>query len=48
MNDEPERPKPAEPPPESAPPDSPFVDPPMEEVQKGLNPFEREGRDNDE
>lgn len=32
---------------EPEPSDSPFLTPPMEEVQKGLNPFERETGEDD-
>jgi hypothetical protein len=33
--------------PEPQPDQSPFPDPPMEEVERGLNPFERETRSNE-
>jgi hypothetical protein len=38
---------PSEPGPTSEAVESPFDDPPLEEVQKSLNPFERESRSDD-
>jgi hypothetical protein len=38
---------PSEPEPASESAESPFTDPPMEEVQKSLNPFERESQGDD-